>query len=123
MKQFINRKISFRYTKLTLKTIVSKENFRIFSIKYIAKTEEYPLRIYLTYAYRTINRGLYVKKFIKLEDKPKIEETIHVIRNKINKIEGADNMFATYSKIKKAVKRAKTKTNNHKLFRRCGYLF
>ena len=69
-------------------------------IKYIAKTEEKPLRINLKCAYKTINRGLWDKTFIRLEEEPKIKEIFHVIRNKVNEIEGVDNMFLVYSKIK-----------------------
>ena len=79
---------------------MSKEIFEFFSIKYIVETEEKPLRIYLKWAYGTINTGLWNEKFVKLENEPKTEEKFHVIRNKINKVQGADNIFVAYSKIK-----------------------
>ena len=51
-------------------------------------------------AYGTINRGLFDGKFVQLEDESKIKEIFHVIRNKINEIEGVDNIFVAYGKIK-----------------------
>ena len=80
--------------------IVSKQDFEIFSIKYTVETEGKPLIIILKCAYGTINRGLCHEKFVKLEDESKIKEIFHVIRNKINEIEGVDNMFIAYGKIK-----------------------
>ena len=63
MKQFLRLKWKFRYTKL----IFAKKILEFFLIKYIAKTEEKPLRISLKCAYRTINRGLCDEKFVKLD--------------------------------------------------------
>ena len=63
MKQFVRLKWKFRYTKL----IFAKKILEFFLIKYIAKTEEKPLRISLKCAYRTINRGLCDEKFVKLD--------------------------------------------------------
>ena len=53
-------------------------------MKYIVKTEVEPLTISLKGTYKIINRGLYDKKFLKLEAEPKIEKIFLVIRNKVN---------------------------------------
>ena len=59
------------------------------------------LRVNLKCVYGAFNRGLCDKKSVKLEDEPKIKETFYVIKNKMNKVKGADNnMFVPYGKIR-----------------------
>ena len=82
------------------KIIVSKENFENFLIKYIVETGEKLLRVNLKCVYGAFKRGLCNKKSVKLEDELKIEETFYVIKNKINKVKGTDNMFVPYGKIR-----------------------
>lgn len=64
------------------------------------KTEEKPLKINLIYAHRIVTKDYAMKKFVKLEDKPKTEEIFQEMRKEINYIEGVDNTFAAYGKIK-----------------------
>ena len=112
MKQFIRLKMLFHYKKLILKNYCEQRKFGIFLIKYIVEIEEKPLRINLKCAYGTINRGLCDEKFVKLEDEPKLKEIFHMIRNKINKIEGVDNMFVAYGEqIKPSNHRTSKKLN------------
>ena len=74
------------------KIIVGKKN--------TLSKQEKSLRINSQCTYGTTNRGLWDEKFAKLEDESKAEEIFHVIKNKINEIEGTDYMFGPYGKIK-----------------------
>ena len=58
------------------------------------------LRIERKCACGAVNYELNNEKFLKLNNKPKIEETFYVISKKINEIKGLDNIFLAYNKIK-----------------------
>ena len=82
------------------KILVTKFNFRFFSVKYFDGKKEKPLRFWLKSTCGPTNREQYDENALRLDNESKCKVIFNLIRNKKNEIEGNNNMFIIKNKIK-----------------------
>ena len=79
------------------KKVLATKVLDFFQSNILLDRKKKTLRIRLKCAYGAINRDLNEEKFLRLDSKPNIDETFHIIRYKMNEIEEADNKFVAYN--------------------------